>query len=41
MARVAAETHQPDPAGVEACAEGHRRYRALFDALAGSFRELA
>jgi sugar (pentulose or hexulose) kinase len=41
MSRVAAETHEPDPAGAEACAEGHRRYRELFDALAGSFGALA
>ena len=41
MARIASEVHEPDPAGAEACAEGHRRYRALFDGLADRFGELA
>jgi len=30
-----------DPAGAAACAEGHRRYRVIFDALADRFGELA
>ena len=41
MARQSSEVHDPDPAGAEACAEGHRRYRVLFDALADRFGELA
>jgi xylulokinase len=41
MSRVAAHLHEPDPAGAEACAEGHRRYRVIFDALADRFKELA
>jgi len=41
MSRIATQTHQPDPAGAEASAEGHRRYRALFDALCDRFGELA
>jgi sugar (pentulose or hexulose) kinase len=41
MSRIATRTHQPDPAGAEASAEGHRRYRALFDALCDRFGELA
>ena len=35
------QVHEPDPAGAAACAEGHRRYRVIFDALADRFGELA
>ncbi len=41
MSRIATQTHERDPAAAEAYAEGHRRYRALFDALADRFAELA
>ena len=41
MARESSQVHEPDPAGAAACAEGHRRYRVIFDALADRFGELA
>jgi hypothetical protein len=41
MARVAPDTHAPDPDAAALLEEGYRRYRTLFAALAPSFRELA
>ena len=41
MSRASSQVHEPDPAGGEACADGHRRYRLIFDALADRFGELA
>src|SRR4249919_942301 len=41
MVRESSQVHEPDPAGGEACADGHRRYRLIFDALADRFGELA
>lgn len=41
MARLAPSQHEPDPAGAQAMAEGHARYRLLFEQLAPAFAKLA
>jgi xylulokinase len=41
MARPGPDVHDPDAAGAEALADGHRRYRELFAALDGRFEALA
>jgi xylulokinase len=41
MSRLSGTQHEPDPAGAAAMAEGHSRYRVLFERLAPAFSQLA